>query len=198
MLEKDFFIQLKNKTKTVTPLLALAIVVVGTTILPLQALHAQNININVTKNATTGQVSGSVIATLSKPGFGGSYNLLVNGNPVPISYNIIGGALVGMLADPTRHSVDIAVNPGPSGGAVEIQLPRHTIDSKTAAGSDNPFVVKMDGTRISGEPTGICVGTCPNIDNTFKETQNTGTDRVLTIIFGPESRFIEIVGDTGM
>ena len=198
MLEKDFFIQLKNKTKTVTPLLALAIVVVGTTILPLQALHAQNININVTKNATTGQVSGSVIATLSKPGFGGSYNLLVNGNPLPISYNIIGGALVGMLADPTRHSVDIAVNPGPSGGAVEIQLPRHTIDSKTAAGSDNPFVVKMDGTRISGEPTGICVGTCPNIDNTFKETQNTGTDRVLTIIFGPESRFIEIVGDTGM
>jgi len=198
MLEKDFFIQLKNKTKTVTPLLALAIVVIGTTILPLQALHAQNININVTKNATTGQVSGSVIATLSKPGFGGSYNLLVNGNPLPISYNIIGGALVGMLADPTRHSVDIAVNPGPSGGAVEIQLPRHTIDSKTAAGSDNPFVVKMDGTRISGEPTGICVGTCPNIDNTFKETQNTGTDRVLTIIFGPESRFIEIVGDTGM
>ena len=187
MLEKDFFIQLKNKTKTVTPLLALAIVVVGTTILPLQALHAQNININVTKNAT-----------LSKPGFGGSYNLLVNGNPLPISYNIIGGALVGMLADPTRHSVDLAVNPGPSGGAVEIQLPRHTIDSKTAAGSDNPFVVKMDGTRISGEPTGICVGTCPNIDNTFKETQNTGTDRVLTIIFGPESRFIEIVGDTGM
>src|SRR5438128_2037935 len=159
MLEKDFFIQLKNKTKTVTPLLALAIVVIGTTILPLQALHAQNININVTKNATTGQVSGSVIATLSKPGFGGSYNLLVNGNPLPISYNIIGGALVGMLADPTRHSVDLAVNPGPSGGAVEIQLPRHTIDSKTAAGSDNPFVVKMDGTRISGEPTGICVGT---------------------------------------
>ena len=198
MLEKDFFIQLKNKTKTLTPLLALAIVVIGTTILPLQALHAQNININVTKNATTGQVSGSIIATVTKPGFGGRYNLLVKGNPVPISYNIIGGALVGMLADPARHSVDLAVNPGPSGGAVEIQLPRHTLDSKTAAGSDNPFVVKMDGTRISGEPTGICVGTCPNIDNTFKETQNTGTDRVLTIIFGPESRFIKIVGDTGM
>jgi hypothetical protein len=94
--------------------------------------------------------------------------------------------------------VDLSVNPGPSGGAVEIQLPRHTIDSKNAGGSDIPFVVKMDDTRISGEPTGICVGTCPNIDNTFKETQNASTDKVLTIIFGPESRFIEIVGDTGM
>jgi hypothetical protein len=77
-------------------------------------------------------------------------------------------------------------------------LPRHTIDSKDATGKDIPYVVKMDGTRISGEPTGICVGTCPNIDNTFKESQNTGTDRVLTIIFGLESRFVEIVGDTGM
>jgi len=60
----------------------------------------------------------------------------------------------------------------------------------------------MDGQRISGEPTGICVGvgqkSCPNIGNTFKETQNTNTDRVLTILFGPESRFIEIIGNTGV
>ena len=91
--------------------------------------------------------------------------------------------------------MDVAVNPGPNGGAIEIQLPRQTIDSKSATNSDAPFRVVIDGTRVSGEPTGICVGTCPNIFNTFKETQNSGTDRVLTIVFGPESRFIEIVGN---
>jgi hypothetical protein len=193
MIENGFLIQVKNKTKTLTPILALAIIMLGSTMLPLQTLH-----VNITKNATTGQVSGSIIAAVTRPGFGGSYNLLVKGNTVPISYNIIGGALVGMLADPVRHSIGLAVNPGPSGGAIEIQLPRNTIDSKDAAGKDIPYVVKMDGTRISGEPTGICIGTCPNINNTFKESQNTGSDRFLTIIFGPESRFIEIVGDTGM
>jgi hypothetical protein len=66
--------------------------------------------------------------------------------------------------------------------------PRHTTDSKNAAGTELPLVVVMDGSRISGEASGICVGTCPNIDNIFKETQNTGTDRVLTILLGPESR----------
>jgi hypothetical protein len=33
--------------------------------------------------------------------------------------------------------------------------------------------------------------------NTFKQTQSSNTDRVLTIIFGPQSRFIEIRGSTG-
>jgi hypothetical protein len=56
----------------------------------------------------------------------------------------------------------------------------------------------MEGMRISGEPTGICVGNCPNILNSYKETQNTNTDRVLTIVFGPESRFVKITGNTGV
>ena len=94
--------------------------------------------------------------------------------------------------------MDLAVSPGPNGGAVEIELPRHTIDSKNAAGNDMSFVVKMDGSRVSGEPTGVCIGNCPNIFNSFKETQNTNTDRVLTIVFGLESRFVEIIGNTGV
>ena len=121
----------------------------------------------------------------------------MKGNTVHINYNVIGGTLVGMLTDPARHSFDLAVSPGPNGGAVEIELPRHTIDSKNAAGNDMSFVVKMDGSRVSGEPTGVCIGNCPNIFNSFKETQNTNTDRVLTIVFGPESRFVEIIGNTG-
>ena len=210
MEKNNAFPHTMHDVKTMTPLcvLVLAIIIVGTTILPLQVLNAQNMTIKM-NNATSSSgsndndtVSRSVIATLAKPGYGYKYDISVKGNTVPINYNILQGQLVGILADPARHSMDVAVNPGPQGGALEIELPRHTIDSKNSAGNDMPYVVKIDGQRISGEPTGICVGfgdkSCPNIANTFKETQNTNTDRVLTILFGPESRFIEITGNTGI
>jgi hypothetical protein len=205
----DSFVHIIHDTKAVTSVcgLVLAIIImVGTTILPLQLLNAQNMTIKMS-NATsssnnTDAVSSGVIANLAKPGYGYKYDVAMKGSTVPISYNILQGSLVGILADPARHSMDVAVNPGPQGGALEIQLPRHVIDSKNPTGNDMPFVVKMDGKRISGEPTGICVGigekSCPNINNTFKETQNTNTDRVLTILFGPESRFVEITGNTGI
>jgi len=206
---KNNFVHMMCNMKIMAPLcaLVLAIIIVGTTILPLQVLNAQNMTIKM-NNATSSSsndndtISKSVVANLAKPGYGNKYDVSVKGNTVPINYNILQGSLVGMLADPTRHSLNVAVNPGPQGGALEIELPRHTIDSKDSAGNDMPYVVKIDGQRISGEPTGICVGfgdkSCPNIANTFKETQNTDTDRVLTILFGPESRFIEITGNAGV
>ena len=209
MEEKNNFVHIMCNMKIIAPLcgLVLAIFIVGTTILPLQVLNAQNMTIKM-NNATSSSskdndtISKSVVANLAKPGYGNKYDVSVKGNTVPINYNLLQGQLVGILGDPARHSLDVAVNPGPQGGALEIELPRHTIDSKNPAGKDMPYVVKMDGTRISGEPTGICVGfgdkSCPNIANTFKETQNTNTDRVLTILFGPESRFIEITGNTGV
>jgi hypothetical protein len=55
----------------------------------------------------------------------------------------------------------------------------------------------MDGDRIGGEAAGICVGTCPNILQTFKQSSETAQDRKLTILYGPKSRFIEIIGDKG-
>ena len=64
------------------------------------------------------------------------------------------------------------------------------IDSKNTANMDAPFHVVMDGQQLSG----ICFGSYPNQFNSFKETQNTNTDRVLLIIFGPNSRFVEIHG----
>jgi hypothetical protein len=197
------FVHIMCNMKIVAPLcaLVLAIIIVGTTILPLQVINAQNMTIkmnNDSSSSNTDAVSKSVIANLAKPGYGYKYDVAVKGNTVPINYNVLQGSVVGILADPSRHSLDVAVNPSPNGGALEIDLPRHIIDSKNAAGNDMPFVVRMDGMRVSGEPTGICIGTCPNIFNTFKETQNTNTDRVLTIVFGPESRFIEILGNTGV
>jgi hypothetical protein len=173
--------------------LVLVIIIAGTTVLPLQMLKAQNMTVKMNKatgpgniTVTGNEVSSSVIANLAKPGYGNQYAVAVKGKTVPINYNILQGSLVGILADPARHSLDVAVNPGPTGGALEIELPRHLIDSKTSTSTDNPFVVLMDGQRISGEPTGICVGfgekSCPNIQNTFKQTQSSNTDRAIFFI----------------
>jgi hypothetical protein len=218
MKEKnESFFQLDHNTKMMTSLFALvlAIIIAGTVVLPSQVLKAQNMTITMgnatsagnasssTGNVTsTGdEVSDKVIANLAAPGYGNKYDVAVAGNTVPVNYNILQGSLVGILADPVRHSLDVAVNPGPQGGALEIQVPRYLVDSKTATNSDKPFVVLMDGQRISGEPTGICVSvgqsSCANLQNTFKQTQSSATDRVLTILFGEDSRFIEIRGNTG-
>jgi hypothetical protein len=190
--------------------LTLGVLVISTALLPFQTINAQNMTItmenetsaeNVTsaENATTeDQVSSTVIENLARPGFASMYEMRTNGDTVPLSYNIMGGRLVGILADPSRNSLNLAVDPSDDGGAMEINLPRNVIDSKFSDGKDRSYTVIIDGDRVSGEASGICIGTCPNIFNSFKETQNTGTDRVLTIVFGPESRFIEIIGNRGI
>ena len=202
LVDKDSFIQLKNKTKIVMPVtaLVLAIIITGTTILlPFQAINAQNVTVQLENVTETEYVPSNVIETLAQPGFGNTYNVTQKGTTVPISYNIIGGTVVGILGDPQRHALYVAVDPGSEGGALEISLPRNAIDAKSdATNMDISYIVKIDGDRISGEPTGICIGTCPNIWNTFRATGNTSTDRVLTIVFGPESRFIEIIGNRGI
>ena len=197
----------------------MAIIIAGTVVLPSQVLKAQNMTITMgnatsagnassSSSSSTGnvtstghEISNNVIANLAAPGYGNKYDVAVAGKTVPVNYNILQGSLVGILGDPVRHSLDVAVNPGSQGGALEIQVPRYLVDSKTATNSDKPFVILMDGQRISGEPTGICVSvgqsSCANLQNTFKQTQSSGTDRVLTILFGEDSRFIEIRGNTG-
>ena len=76
--------------------------------------------------------------------------LLKDGTSIPIKYSVLDGSLVGILSDPSRKSLDLAVNPQSNGGALEVNLPRHIIDSKNGAGQDAPFIVKIDGTRVSG------------------------------------------------
>ncbi len=71
----------------------------------------------------------------------------MNGKTIPIKYSILDGSLVGILSDPSRKSLDLAVNPKSNGGALEVNLPRHVIDSKNAAGQDAPFIVKIDGNQ---------------------------------------------------
>jgi hypothetical protein len=82
------------------------------------AAGAGNNTGNVT--STGNEVSSSVIANLAAPGYGNKYDVVVAGKTVPVNYNIIQGSLVGILGDPVRHALDVAVNPGPQGGALEI------------------------------------------------------------------------------
>src|SRR5215212_2701075 len=184
--------------------LTFAVLFIGSATIPFQTLNAQNMTIEMgnetsAENATTteDQISSTIIENLARPGFASMYEVRANGDTVPLNYNIMGGRLVGILADPSRNSLDLAVDPSDDGGAIEINLPRNVIDSKFSDGKDRSYTVTIDGDRVSGEASGICIGTCPNIFNSFKESQNTGTDRVLTIVFGPESRFIEIIGNRG-
>jgi hypothetical protein len=203
MVKKAFVIELKDNRKTMTPLLVLSFVLVtimGTTILlPFQALNAQNATVQMGNATTEDQVSTNVLQTLAQPGYGNVYNVIAaEGNNVPISYNIIGGTVVGILGDPQRHALYVVINPARDGGALEIDLPRNVLDSIDSASADSDFVVSVDGQRVSGEPTGICIGDCPNIEDSFKETETTDTDRVLTVLFGPDNKLIEIVGNQGV
>jgi hypothetical protein len=190
--------------------LTFAVLFVGSATIPFQILYAQNMTIEMGNETTAGnattaenaiaedQISSAILENLARPGFANMYEVRANGDTIPLSYNLLGGRLVGILEDPSRNSLNLAIDPSADGGAMEINLPRNVIDSKFSDGKDRDYTVVIDGDRVSGEASGICIGTCPNIFNSFKETQNTGTDRVLTIVFGPESRFIEIIGNRGM
>jgi hypothetical protein len=222
LTERNLVVKSRNKAKLFSPLVALSLIlagaiIIGTTVMPSEMVNGQNATgqnatgqnatgQNATGQNATGQmenasaidqVSTAVLETLAAPGYANKYDVMVDGQPLPLSYNIIGGQLVGMLANPDRHALYLALNPSGTGdgGAVEVQLPRNFIDSKGSGDKDKPYTVVMDGDRISGEPSGICLGDCPNIFNSFKQTGESNTDRVLTIVFGPESRFVEIIGD---
>ena len=104
---------------------------------------------------------------------------MVDGKPTPISYNIIGGQLVGMLANPDRHALYLALNSqsNEDGGAIEVQLPRNFIDSKTANNTDKDYVVVMDGDRIAGEQVEYVLEIAPTsliVSSRLRETARKG------------------------
>ena len=214
MTESTLVVKSKNRMKISFPLVVLSltlasVIFIGTSVMPFELVNGQNATgQNATGQNATEQIENAsaidqvdidVLKTLAAPGYANKYDVMADGQPNPISYNIIGGSLVGMLANPDRNALYLALNPqsGEEGGAVEVQLPRNFIDSKAADNTDKPYTVVMDGDRIGGEQSGICLGDCPNIFNTFKQSEENGQERVLTIVFGPESRFVEIIGDKG-
>lgn len=205
MINNSSYVRQDNKAEVYSRLVALSliaasIIFIGSSVMPLEMANGQNAT-NATgqmENASAiDQVDTEVLESLAAPGFANTYDVMADGQAIPISYNIIGGQLIGALANPDRHALYLALNPQSDGGALEVQLPRNFIDSKTANNTDKDYVVVMDGDRIGGEDTGICIGDCPNIFNSFKQTDENSQERVLTIVFGPESRFVEVIGNRG-
>ena len=120
MVKKSLVIKLKNNTKIASPLLVvsfvLAIILSTTILLPFQAVKAQNVTVQLENATESDQVPSTVIQTLATPGFGNKYDVTYKGITAPINYNIIGGAVVGMLGDPQRHALYVVVTPGNNGG----------------------------------------------------------------------------------
>jgi hypothetical protein len=99
------------------------------------------------------------------------------GKTFPIKYTIIGGKLVGMLADKHRTTLVLVLDPGQKGGNMTIELPRNIITSKGASNSDTKYQIKIDGKGVD-----------------YKEVANNMNARMLSIGFSKDNRFIEIIG----
>jgi len=126
--------------------------------------------------ATTPKTGSNVMA-FNRTGFTNLYVLTINGKAFPTKYSIIGGKLVGMLADKDRTTLVLVLNPSANGGKFAIELPRNVIDSKGASNTDTKYLVKIDGKGVD-----------------YKEGANNLNARILSIDFSKDNRFMEIIG----
>ena len=125
-------------------------------------------------NKTTSSTPGST----NRTGFANQYVLTSpTGKTFPIKYSIVGGKLVGMLADKDRTTLVMVLDPSQKGGNMTIELPRNVIDSKGASNADTKFQIKIDGKGVD-----------------YKELANNANGRILAIDFSKDNRFIEIIG----
>jgi len=126
--------------------------------------------------ATTPKTGSNVMA-FNRTGFTNLYVLTINGKAFPTKYSIVGGKLVGMLADKDRTTLVLVLNPSANGGKFAIELPRNVIDSKGASNTDTKYLVKIDGKGVD-----------------YKEGANNLNARILSIDFSKDNRFMEIIG----
>jgi len=127
--------------------------------------------------ATTPSKTGSNVLAFNRTGFTNLYVLTINGKAFPTKYSIVGGKLVGMLADKDRTTLVLVLNPSANGGKFAIELPRNVIDSKGASNTDTKYLVKIDGKGVD-----------------YKEGANNLNARILSIDFSKDNRFMEIIG----
>jgi hypothetical protein len=176
---------------TVIPIVLLLVVSVVQSV---ELAHAQN---TTTSNATVGNAaktttssagnktiiivpavpSKSASPVYNRTGFNNLYVLTINGKTFPIKYSIVGGKVVGLLADKDRTTLVLVLDPSAKGGNMTIELPRHVMDSKGASNADTKFLVKIDGKGVD-----------------YKEIANNANGRTLSINFSKDNRLVEIIG----
>ena len=123
----------------------------------------------------------TAINSLMTTGFTNQLNVTTpSGQTFPVSYSIKEGIVVAIVAATPTTSLDVIIAPtqyAKTYGVFTIQIPRHLLDSKNPDGTDKAFRVNLDGHGLS-----------------WKELQNTNTDRTIGLYFGASNGFLQIYG----
>ena len=96
-----------------------------------------------------------------------------------ISYEIIGGQILGISVNPETFSLNINLKDD-SPGTLSVTIPRDMVDAKKLDGTDDTYIVTKDGTIAK-----------------FNETK-TGSYRTLLISFPANTSKISIYGTTAV
>jgi predicted secreted protein with PEFG-CTERM motif len=109
----------------------------------------------------------SLIFEVEKPDQSGTFD---------IEYLIRGGNVTDVIVDQEFFELIVLIQPE-SDGAITLELPRSAIDAKRSDGTDDTFIILIDGIEVP-----------------FTETQNDVNTRTITIEFEETDSDIEIIG----
>jgi hypothetical protein len=144
-------------------------------VITLATLPHQMVNAQLTPSQQT------AINSLMTTGFTNQVNVTTpGGQTFPVFYSIKEGIVVAIVANVPKTSVDVIIAPtqyANTYGVFTIKIPRDLLDSKNPDGTDKAFRVSLDGHGLS-----------------WKEIQNTNTDRTLGLYFGASNGYLEIFG----
>ncbi|MFQ5572649.1 MAG: PEFG-CTERM sorting domain-containing protein, partial [Nitrosopumilaceae archaeon] len=93
-----------------------------------------------------------------------------------IEYLIRGGNVTDIIVDQEFFELIVLIEPR-SDGTITLELPRTAIDAKKSDGTDDTFIILIDGVEVP-----------------FVETQNDANARIITIDFEETDSDIEIIG----
>lgn len=93
-----------------------------------------------------------------------------------VEYVIRGGNVTDIIVDQEFFELIVLIEPE-SDGAITVELPRTAIDAKKSDGTDDTFIILIDGIEVP-----------------FTETQNDANTRTITIEFEETDSDIEIIG----
>ncbi len=109
----------------------------------------------------------SLIFEIEKPDQSGTFD---------IEYLIRGGNVTDIIVDQEFFELIVLIEPK-SDGAITLKLPRTAIDAKQSDGTDDIFIILIDGVEVP-----------------FTETQNDANTRTIIIEFEDTDSDIEIIG----
>jgi len=109
----------------------------------------------------------SLIFEIEKPDQSGTFD---------IEYLIRGGNVTDIIVDQEFFELIVLIEPK-SDGAITLKLPRTAIDAKQSDGTDDIFIILIDGVEVP-----------------FTETQNDANTRTIIIEFEETDSDIEIIG----